>query len=73
MKELQLTVRIDDHQPIGLGHLRGNLCKMLGASHADRNRQAEFSPDALADCPRNFVGWTEQMGTTSNVGEGLVD
>ena len=37
MKEIQLAVGVDKHQPVGLGHLRGNFSQVLGARHADRN------------------------------------
>ena len=35
LKEFQFGVGIDNHQPIGLGQLRGDFRQMLGARHAD--------------------------------------
>jgi len=35
VKEIELALGIDDHQPVGLGHLRGDLREVLGARHAD--------------------------------------
>ena len=37
VKEIQLGVGIDNHQPVRLGHLRGNFREVLGACHADRD------------------------------------
>jgi hypothetical protein len=36
---------IDNHQSVGLGHLRGNFCQVLGARHADRDGKANFCPN----------------------------
>ena len=43
VQEGELGAGIDHHQPVGLGDLRGDLGQMLGARHADRDRQAEFA------------------------------
>ena len=42
MKEVKLNVGIDNHEPIGLGHLRGNFRQVLGACDADRDWQAKL-------------------------------
>jgi hypothetical protein len=73
VKELQLGVGIDNHQSVGLGHLRRDFCQMLGASDTDRDRKAILHPHPLADCRCNFSRRTEDMSATRNVGEGLVD
>ena len=73
MKEFQLGIGIDNHEPVGLGHLRGNFCQMLGARYTDRDGKAELRPHALADCAGNFSRRTEQMGAARNVAKGLVD
>ena len=73
MKEFQFGVRINNHQPVGLGHLRGNFRQMLGARYADRDRKAKLRPHAAPDCRRDFRGRTEEMGAACDVGKGLVD
>ena len=35
VKEFQFSVGIDNHEPVGLGHLRSNFCQMLGARYTD--------------------------------------
>jgi hypothetical protein len=35
VKEIQLHVGIDRHQPVWLGHLRSNFGKVLGSRHTD--------------------------------------
>src|SRR5262249_4524594 len=37
VKEIQLRLGIDNHQPVRFGRLRGNFREMLGACHADRD------------------------------------
>jgi hypothetical protein len=73
VKEVQLGIGLDDHQPIWLGHLRGNFRQMLGARHTDRNRKAKLRPYAGPDCPSNFGGRTKEMGAAGDVGKRLVD
>ena len=73
VQESELRVRIDNHQPIGLGHLRGNLGKMLGARNADRDGQTNLCPHAAPYLGRDCGRRTEQMGATLDVGDGLVD
>jgi catechol 2,3-dioxygenase-like lactoylglutathione lyase family enzyme len=43
-----VAFRIDDYQPVGLGHLRGDLREVLGARHADRDREPELRPHAAS-------------------------
>ena len=73
MQELQLRGGIDDHQPVGLGHLRGDFRQMFRACYADRDRQAEFRPHAPPDRARNLGRRTEEMGAARDIGKGLVD
>ena len=42
VKEIQLGLRIDNHQPVRFGHLRGNFRQVLGARHADRDWKAKL-------------------------------
>src|ERR1700730_2135478 len=73
MKEIQLGVGIDNHQPVGFGHLRGDLCQVFGARNADRDWKTNFCPDTTTYCFRN-LGWrAEEMGATRNVSEGFVN
>jgi hypothetical protein len=37
VKEIHLGFGIDDHQPVRLGHLRGNFREVFGACHTDRD------------------------------------
>ena len=73
VKEIELGVGIDNHQPVGFGHLRGNFRQMLGARHADRDWKAKLCPHAAPYRACNFSRRTEEMGAPSDVGEGLVD
>ena len=51
VEERELGRGIDDDEPVGLGRLRGDLRQVLGARHADRDRQSELRPHAAADRP----------------------
>ena len=73
MKEVELGVGIDNHEPVGLGHLRGDFRQVLGARDADRDRQAKLVSHAAADRACDVGRRTEEMGAASNVGKGLVD
>jgi len=73
VKEFQLGVGIDNHQPVGLGCLRGNFRQMLGARHANRDRKAKLRPHTVADCARNLGRRTEEMGASRDIGKRLVD
>ena len=73
MKELELAFGIDDDQPVGLGHLRGDLRQVFGARHPHRDRQSQFGPHATADRLRNFNRRTEETHRARDVGESLVD
>ena len=73
MKEVELGLGIDDHQPVGFGDLRGDLRQVLGALYSDRDREAQLRPDAAANRCCNFRGRTEEMGAARDVGKGLVD
>jgi hypothetical protein len=73
VKKIELGLGIDDRQPVGLGNLRGDLREMLGARHADRDREPELRPHAASNRLRNFGGRTKEMGAPRDVGKGLVD
>ncbi len=73
VKEFQFALGIDDDQPVGLGDLRGDLCQVLGARHADRDRQAELRLHAAPDGARNLGRRAEQMAAAGDVGKRLID
>ena len=73
VKEIELGVGIDNHQPVGLGHLRGNFRQVLGARHADRDWKADLCPHTAPYRACNFSRRTEEMGAPRDVGKGLVD
>lgn len=73
VQESQLGRGVDDHKPIGLGHLRRDLGKVLGAGDADRDRQAELTAHPPADLDCYVLGGTEEVGAAGDVGERLVD
>src|SRR6516165_1163500 len=73
VKEIQLGLGIDYHQPVGFGHLRGNLCQVLGARHADRDWKAKLCAHTTTYCSRDLRRRTEKMGASHNVSKGLVD
>src|SRR5215471_7773453 len=73
VKEVELSVRVDNHEPVGLCHLRGYFRQVLGARHADRDWQANLRPYTTANRACNVGRWTEEMGAADNVGKGLVD
>jgi DNA polymerase-4 len=56
VKEVQLGVWIDNHQPIRLCHLRGDFRQVLGACHTNRDWKAKLRPHAAPDSPGNFGG-----------------
>src|SRR5262249_8934385 len=71
-KEIELGLGIDHYQPVGLGHLRGNFCEVLGARHANRDRETQFRPHAAANrcC---YFGWRpEEMDRARDIGKSLV-
>ena len=73
VKEVELGRGIDNHQPVGFGHLRGNFRQVLGTRHADRDWQAKLrahtAPYRACDLSRR----AEEMGAPRDVGEGFVD
>ena len=73
VQKRQLGRRVDDHEPVGLCDLRGDLGQMLGARHADRDRQAEFVAHPPPDRSRDLFRRAEQMRAAGDVGKGLVD
>jgi hypothetical protein len=66
-------VGIDDHQSIGLRHLRCDFREVLGARHADRDRQAKLRPHAAADRLRNFSGRTKEPSAARHISKRFVD
>ena len=73
VKEIQLGLGIDDHQPVRFGHLRGNFREVLGACHADRDWKAKLCTHTMAYCPRHLRRRTEKLGTSRNISKRLVD
>src|SRR5947199_10701616 len=73
VKEIQLGLGIDNHQPVRFGHLRGNFREMLGACHADRDRKAKLRAHTTTYCSRYLRWRTEKAGASRNVSKGLVD
>ena len=73
VQESEFGLRIDEHQPVGLGHLRGDLGQVLGAGDAHRDRQSQLRPHAAADGLRDRNRRAEQVFGPCNVGEGFVD
>jgi hypothetical protein len=73
VKEVKLNVGIDNHEPIGLGHLRGNFSQVLGACDADRDWQAKLVSHTAADRACNVGRRTEEMAAASDVSKCLVD
>src|SRR5262249_38943992 len=63
----------DDYQPIRLGHLRRDLCEVLGAAHSDRDWKSQLRPHATPNCCRYFGGRAKEMDGTRHIGKGLVD
>src|SRR5215471_18157566 len=73
MKKIQLSLGIDHHQSVRLGHLRGNFREMLGACHADRDWKAKLRAHTTTYCSRDLRRRTEKVGASRNVSKGLVD
>src|SRR5436309_485440 len=73
VKEIQLGLGIDDHQPVRFGHLRGNFREVLGACHADRDWKAKLRAHTTTYCSRDLRRRTEKVGAPRNVSKGLVD
>ena len=65
--------RLDDDQPVGLGDLRRDLGQVLGAGHADRDRQAELARDPPAQQGGDRRRRAEEVGRAGHVEERLVD
>src|SRR5499425_2313478 len=73
VKEIQLGLGIDNHQPVRFGHLRGNFREMFGACHADRDWKAKLRSHTTTYRSRDLRRRTEQVGAPHNVSKGLVD
>src|SRR5215813_3935194 len=73
MKKIQLSLGIDHHQSVRLGHLRGNFREMLGACHADRDWKAKLRAHTTTYCSRDLRRRTEKVGASRNVSKSLVD
>src|SRR5262244_4567544 len=73
VKEIQLGLGIDNHQPVRFGYLRGNFREVLGACHADRDRKAELGAHTTTYCSRDLRRRTEKVGAPLNVSKGFVD
>src|SRR5215831_9675386 len=73
VKEIQLGLGIDNHQPIRFGHLRGNFREMLGACHADRDWKAKLHSHTTTYRSRDLRRRTKEASAPHNVSKGLVD
>ena len=73
MQEGDLAGGVDHHQPVGLGDLGGDLCQMLGARDADRDRQADLRRAPGAGSRRDLGRRSEQMRAPGDVRERLID
>src|ERR1700722_10906307 len=73
MKEVQLRLGINDHQPVWLGDLRGYFGKVLGTRDADRDRQAELSLDAAPDRGGDLGRLAKEVNAAFNVRESLIN
>src|SRR5215469_9813504 len=73
VKEIELSLGIDDHQPVGFGHLRGDFREVLSARHSDRDRKSQLRSHAASDRFRNFGRRTKEMDAARDIGKGLVD
>jgi hypothetical protein len=65
VKEVELSVRVDNHEAVGLRYLRSNLSQVFGARNADRDWQAKLLSHAAADSTCNFGRRPEEMSATS--------
>src|SRR5580693_3008071 len=73
MKEVQLRLGINDHEPVWLGDLRGYFGKVLGTRDADRDRQAELSLDAAPDRGGDLGRLAKEVDAAFNVRESLIN
>ena len=73
VEERSFAGRLHHDQPVGLGHLRGDLGEVLGAGRADRDRQPDLGAHALADAVADDLCRTEQVDRAGDVEERLVD
>src|SRR5262249_36066348 len=64
VKEIQLGLGIDNHQPVRFGHLRGNFCEMLGAGHANRDWKTNLDSHTAPYRGCNLGRRTEKMCAT---------
>src|SRR5579872_992829 len=73
VKEVQLGLGIDNHQPVRFGHLRGNFGKVLSTCDANRDWKAKLCAHTTAYCSRNLSRGAEEVCAPSDVGKSLVD
>src|SRR5215471_7051746 len=73
VKEIELSLGIDDHQPVGFGHLRGDFRDVLSARHSDRDWKSQLGPHAASNRFSNFSRRTKEMDAARDIGKGLVD
>ena len=62
-----------DNDAVGFGHLRGHFGQVLGAGNPDRERKADFVPDASTDRDGDLGGRPEEVDSAGDVEERLVD
>ena len=73
VEEGSFLSRLDHHQTVRFGHLRGHLRQVLRPRGSDRDRQADLGPYPFADPGTDHGGRTEQVGRPGYVKECLVD
>src|SRR6516164_3717647 len=73
VKEIQLALGIDNHQPVRFRHLRGNFREVLGACHADRDWKAELCAHTTTYCSGDLRRRAEKVGAPRNVSKSFVD
>src|SRR5262249_27140716 len=73
VKEIQLRLGIDNHQPVRFGHLRGNFREMLGACHADRDWKAKLRAHTMTYCSLDLRRRTEKADASRNDSKARVE
>src|SRR5216683_3917557 len=67
VKEIQLGLGIDNHQPVRFGHLRGNFREVLGACHTDRDWKAKLCAHTTTYGSRDLRRRTKKVTAPRNV------
>jgi hypothetical protein len=69
MEEGELGPRVDDHQPVGLGDLRGDLGEVFRAGDADGDGKGQLVAHASADRRGDLGRRAEEVRATCDVGD----